>query len=236
MNPGLSILMPVYNSAAFLEESVSQLIRFLSKHSTDYEILLGDDASMDHSPRLMDDLARRHASVRCFYHSRNQGLGVNLRRLMREARGEIWAYMDADLPFGVEVLGGLIPYTRNYDVVVASRYLGIPARVTWERRVASRLYYFFCERCFGVTVRDLGSGTVLMKKVKCEDLPLEARGFAIHAEFFVKARARGLSVKEVGWVSRRTGKGSFRICRHGWETLRETVDIWRKLKLGAAFF
>lgn len=57
----LSIILPIYNVEAYLEECVNSI---LMQSYRDYEIILVNDGSTDGSPKLCDDLAAKHDCIK----------------------------------------------------------------------------------------------------------------------------------------------------------------------------
>jgi len=228
----LSITIPIYNAAALIENTLSRLILELNSTQFQYEILLCDDGSSDSSAEILRRVERSFPQVRCFFHDRNLGLGATLRSLWREARGSRVIYVDCDLPFGAEVLPEMIRLSQQFDIVVASRYLAEKSPVGFFRRMSSHLYHLFCQALFRVGVRDIGSGTVVVRKSVLEQLTLTANGFDIHIELFVKARRAGLKLKEQAFPAAQIQPGSFSVIKHGipvvWATLRLYGWLLRK--------
>lgn len=105
--PGLvSIIVPIYNAERFLRETVESVF---AQTYPQWELLLIDDGSTDHSP----EIARAYASQypgRVFYLEhpghRNLGLPATRNRGARSGRGEFLAFLDSDdiwLPGKLEV-------------------------------------------------------------------------------------------------------------------------------------
>jgi glycosyltransferase involved in cell wall biosynthesis len=90
----LSILIPVYNAAAYLPACVESLFR-QDLPEADFEVCLIDDGSTDESPAVMRRLAAEHPSVRLFTQA-NQGVSAARNRGIREAEGEYLLFVDAD--------------------------------------------------------------------------------------------------------------------------------------------
>ena len=53
MNPTVSILLPVYNGAAYLRESLESI---LGQTYPDFELIIIDDGSCDDSPRIIQSI------------------------------------------------------------------------------------------------------------------------------------------------------------------------------------
>lgn len=52
--PRVSVLMPVYNTGKYVAEAVGSI---LNQTLADFEFIIIDDGSKDHSPRLLKSLA-----------------------------------------------------------------------------------------------------------------------------------------------------------------------------------
>lgn len=99
----ISVILPVYNVAAYLERSMASL---LAQTCSDREIILVDDGSTDGSGTLCDGYALR-PDVRVI-HRENGGLGMARNSGIEAARGEYLLFLDPDDYFGPELLGNLL--------------------------------------------------------------------------------------------------------------------------------
>lgn len=226
----LSIVIPIFNSSPLILPAVRHLRDFWDRQNITYEILFCDDASRDNSRRVLTQLAREHGFVRCLYHEMNEGLGAALRTLFAASQGKWILYLDIDVPFGVEPLPRVLAQLQQADIVVVSRYgqsrvTGVPL-VRW---LSSYFYYLLCRALFAVPVRDIGSGTVGIRREILADLKLSASGFDIHIEMFARAIRRGCRVKEINAPPSAFVPGSFVIWRHGPRVVLDTLKLWRRL-------
>jgi len=89
--PAVSVLMAVYNGAAYLGEAMASI---LSQTFGDFELLVIDDGSTDDTPAILRACTDRR--LRVVRHDGNLGLIAALNRGLDEARGEYVARMDAD--------------------------------------------------------------------------------------------------------------------------------------------
>jgi glycosyltransferase involved in cell wall biosynthesis len=92
MPPTMSVVMPVYNAAAYVEQAVASI---LSQTLADFEFLIFDDGSTDDSPRLLADLAHKDRRIRL---TRGPHLGYVpwLNKSIADAVAPFLARMDAD--------------------------------------------------------------------------------------------------------------------------------------------
>ncbi len=91
--PPLSVVMPVYNAAPYLDASIESILR---QTFPDFELVVLDDGSTDGSGKLMRSWAERDPRVRVIAGSMRLGMVGSANRVMREARAPVCARMDAD--------------------------------------------------------------------------------------------------------------------------------------------
>jgi GT2 family glycosyltransferase len=84
--------MPVYNAAPYLAESTESI---LNQTYHDFEFIIVNDGSTDHSVSILDKYERADSRVRA-YHQKNQGMIAALNFGCRLACGKYIARMDAD--------------------------------------------------------------------------------------------------------------------------------------------
>lgn len=86
-----SVIVPVYNVEAYLKTCVDSVI---AQTYSDYELILVDDGSTDHSGALCDRLA---AKTGCHVvHQENGGLGAARNTGIATARGDYLVFLDSD--------------------------------------------------------------------------------------------------------------------------------------------
>ncbi|MEZ4601554.1 MAG: glycosyltransferase [Syntrophotaleaceae bacterium] len=91
--PRVSICIPTYNSAAFLEEALESV---WAQDFRDYEVVMVDDGSSDDTVRISAAFAARDPRIRCFVNPYNLGISTNCNRCMELARGSYIKFLFAD--------------------------------------------------------------------------------------------------------------------------------------------
>ena len=91
--PKISVIMGCYNGAAYLDEAIQSI---LGQHFGDFEFIIFDDASTDHTPGLLARWADRDSRIRLLRNEKNLGLAASLNRALAVTRGQYIARMDAD--------------------------------------------------------------------------------------------------------------------------------------------
>ncbi|MEW6268674.1 MAG: glycosyltransferase family 2 protein [Thermodesulfobacteriota bacterium] len=115
---GVSVVVPVYDSATILPQLVERLAPVLRGAAREYELILVNDGSRDASWAAIEDLARAHAWVRGIDLMRNYGQHNALLCGIRAARHDVVVTMDDDLQHPPEELPRLLDaLERGHDVV-----------------------------------------------------------------------------------------------------------------------
>lgn len=84
LRPLVSVIMPVFNGASYLEEAVESVQKSTFRN---FEILLIDDKSEDHSKKICRMLVRKYSNVKFYAFSQNKGLGRVLNFALKKAHG-----------------------------------------------------------------------------------------------------------------------------------------------------
>jgi len=114
----ISVIVPIYNSAATLEDLVARLVRVLDATVAGFELVLVDDGSRDESGAVLDRLARRDARLRVISLMRNYGQHNALLCGIRAARYELIVTLDDDLQHPPEEIPKLLAtLDGGFDVV-----------------------------------------------------------------------------------------------------------------------
>lgn len=114
----LSILIPVYNSAEILPKLLPPLVATLSQLAEEYEIILVNDGSRDHSWQVITDLSRQYPRLCGINLMRNYGQHNALLCGIRQAKYEIIVTMDDDMQHPPEEIIKLLDkLDEGYDMV-----------------------------------------------------------------------------------------------------------------------
>lgn len=134
----ISVVVPVFNEEANLEEFLRRLLAVLDGRGDPYEVILVDDGSRDRSLEILKEwAARRPDRLRVLELSRNFGQHPAILAGFRDAAGDVVVTLDADLQNPPEEIPKLLDrFAEGYDVVGGVRK---QRRDSWPRRLASAL-------------------------------------------------------------------------------------------------
>ena len=90
--PKLSVIIPIYNVAPYLNECIDSL---LSQTFADFEALIVNDGSTDGSLKIIENYATKDSRIRIFSQS-NKGVSAARNLALDNARGEWIAFLDGD--------------------------------------------------------------------------------------------------------------------------------------------
>lgn len=116
----VSIIVPVYNVAEYLDRCMQSLL-----HQTygQLEIILVDDGSTDNSGDICDNYKAADSRVKVV-HKSNAGLGMARNTGMDVATGNYFMFVDSDDYIELDAVEYLIKCAQYYDVqVVTSRFM-----------------------------------------------------------------------------------------------------------------
>ena len=225
--PSVSLFMPIYNEAALVEPVVRKALTVLEAITSDFELIIVDDGSIDGSGTIADGLAAADPRVRVIHHPVNQGYGQALRTGFAAGSRDVVAYTDIDEPADLWLLRDALPYLETHDLVIGYR---IDRSGTPRRRAFTWGYNMLVRVLFGVKVRDINFSFKLIRREALRAMHLGASSVFIDGELLVEARRLNLRTFEmpVRNQERTVGTSHFDGFRSATETLQEIGRYWAR--------
>lgn len=191
----ISVLIPVFNE----KNTIRELLRRVKAVELEKEIIIVDDGSTDSTKEFLCSL--KDPQIRVIFHEKNMGKGAALRTAIKEARGEIIIFQDADLEYDPQDYGLLIePILKGAaDVVYGSRMIGgRPQRVyMFWHKAGNKFLTFLVNLLCNTTLTDMETGYKVFKRKVVNGIELKSNGFSIEPEITVKILKRKPRVYEV---------------------------------------
>lgn len=117
MQPAISVIMPVFNGARFVERAIDSV---LDQTFAAWELLVTDDGSTDNSTAIIHRCSL-HADQRIrLLTQSNRGISAARNTALREARGELVAYLDCDDEFYPDHLANVWRNRERADCLLFS--------------------------------------------------------------------------------------------------------------------
>jgi len=144
----ISIIMPSYNTASFIEESIKSV---LAQSYKDWELIIVDDCSPDNTdhvvkPYLSDE------RIKYIKNEKNSGAAVSRNKALREAKGKWIAFLDSDdlwMPDKLkkqvsfmEKNGYHFSYTNYAEIDTEDKRNGIT--VTGPKKITKTGFFNYC--------------------------------------------------------------------------------------------
>jgi glycosyltransferase involved in cell wall biosynthesis len=209
----LSVLMPVYNEAATVEQAVEG-VRGLG---IELEIICVDDASTDGTRAILEGLFAAGRINDLVVLPRNRGKGFAVRTAIQRATGDMVVVQDADLEYDPLDLPRLMEPVLDgrADAVLGSRFRGETRRVLYYwHSLGNHVLTLVSNMMTNLNVTDMETCYKLMRTDLAKSLPLISDRFGIEPELLARlsqARARIYEVpisysgrtyaegKKIGW-------------------------------------
>lgn len=94
-NPLVSIAVLTYNHEKFIQQAIDSFLT--QKTNFDFEIIIGDDASLDHTQDILSKYQKEHPSkFKITYHSENIGMIPNFIQTIENCSGKYIAFCEGD--------------------------------------------------------------------------------------------------------------------------------------------
>jgi dolichol-phosphate mannosyltransferase len=219
----LSIVIPAYNEALNLPETIRAFYQKLKETAIDHEILVVNDNSKDNSIEVLELLMKEMDSLRYITnHPPHNGFGYAVRKGLENFKGDCVSIVMADMS---DSPGDLVNFYNamvkgNYDCVFGSRFIKGGKTIDYPKvkkiinRIANNLVRF----TFGFRYNDCTNAFKLYKKETIEGLkPFMAPHFNLTLELPLKAIVRDYSytVLPNSWTNRKHGKSNLKINEMG---------------------
>lgn len=192
----LSVIMPVYNEAATIDE----IIRRVQQVGLADELVIVDDGSQDGTRDILKNLEEEYEHIKLILHEANRGKGAAVRTGIEAVTGDLVLIQDADLEYDPRDYPTLLKPIEEgkAEVVYGSRFLGGPRRSTmfWHM-VANKLLTFMTNLLYNSILSDMETGYKLFKREIIQDIPLHAKRFEFEPEVTAKLLKRKVRIFEV---------------------------------------
>jgi glycosyltransferase involved in cell wall biosynthesis len=227
--PGLSIFFPAYNDSGTIASMVIGAIVAARKLTSDFEVLIINDASRDLTPQIADELARVYPQVRVVHHEANRGYGGALRSGFANATKPYIFYTDGDAQYDPSEMN--ILWARLGPGVDVVNGYKISRSDPIHRIIIGRVYHHIVSLLFGLKLRDVDCDFRLMRRSIFERINLEKTSGIICVEMMKKIQDAGFRIVEapVHHFHRTYGTSQFFIFRRLFKTGRVLLVLWFSL-------
>ncbi len=206
----ISVVIPSYNEQKNLGKGVLDKVdKFLDRKNLEYEVIIVDDGSTDHSVELIKNYISKNPKFRLIQ-DQHGGKAIAVMDGMMAARGKIVLFTDMDQATPIDQLDKFLPEFKNgFDIVIGSRQgrRGAPL----IRKLSAWGFSVLRNIILGLPFKDSQCGfkafnkkslEVIIPKIKGEWGVVHFKGGAVNAGFDVEvlylAKKYGFKIAEVG--------------------------------------
>ena len=227
--PSISAFFPAYNDAGTIASMVVTADRTLRELTDEYEVIVVNDGSPDHTGEVLADLQRRYPNLRVITHPKNRGYGGALRSGFANATKELVCYTDGDAQYDPREFKLLVEKLRD-DVDVVQGYK-IQRNDPVHRIIIGKLYHWIVRSMFNLHVRDVDCDFRLIRRKVFDTVQLTQDSGVICIELMTKIEQAGFRITEVPvhHYHRAYGQSQFfnfrRVARVGVDLLKLWVQL-----------
>lgn len=201
--PMVTILLPAYNEAVIIKDSLSILTNYLRSIEQKYswEIVIVNDGSKDGTGEIAEEVSQQNANIRVYHNKVNQNLGGALRVGFQLAKGKYIIVLDMDLSFGPEHIEKLLEkiIETEAEIVIASPYMkgGKSTRVPFFRLFMSKTLNRLMRFTSGINIHSFTGMARAYNREFLNTLNLKTTSYSINPEIIHKARILRARIIEI---------------------------------------
>jgi dolichol-phosphate mannosyltransferase len=218
----LSVVIPAYNEAESLPETINTIYAELVMEQIEHEILVINDGSRDNTLKVLERLSTKIHTLRVVTNHEPNGFGYAVRKGLENFTGDCVAVMMADLSDSPK---DLVRFYRtmvagNYDCVFGSRFIKNGKTIDYPiiKKIINRIANSIIKMAFGIKYNDTTNAFKMYKKQTIEGIkPFIAPHFNLTIELPLKVIIRGYSYTVLSntWRNRKYGNSKLKIREMG---------------------
>lgn len=228
--PLLSVIVPAYNEAESIAESLDVMTTYLTGAGIDYEIIVVSDGSTDGTADIVRQRSVSDRRLRVIAYEENRGKGYAVHSGMATAVGRYVMFIDADLTVPISIVPEFLDVLDNgYDIAIASRRhpASNQASLPLARRLMGQVFSWLVRRLIVSDVGDTQCGGKAYRGEVAQRLfaAQQIDHFSFDAEVLFLARRAGYRIKEVPVTLDYHESSSIRPLRDSLRMLRDLLRI-----------
>lgn len=193
--PSISVFFPCYNDAKSIGKLVENAFSALKKLTSNYEVIVVDDASVDNSRKILETLAKKYHNLRLVFHEKNLGYGGALKSGFKNSSHDLIFYTDGDGQYDVLELSILLSLmTPDVDFINGIK---MSRHDPTYRIFFGNLYSFVARWTFFLPLYDVDCDFRLIRGDIIQKLKLQNNSGAICVELVKKAQLAGAKFRQV---------------------------------------
>lgn len=218
MSKHLSVIIPAYNEASQIKETLESIYNYLSRQSYSWEGIIVSDGSKDKTVEIVAEFISNKPEFILIANTKNHGKGYVVRQGMLQAQGDFRIFIDADNAISMEQIEKFWPYVEEgYDIVIGSievKGAEIHEHAQWYRRFLGKYSKYLIRIVAGLwDIHDTQRAFKLFTDKATKDIFSRAKidRFGFDIEILALAKKLDYKIKELPVVWNNPGGSSVNI-------------------------
>lgn len=165
MDKLISVVIPVYNEQEHIERSISNINQEMLKTGFNYEIIIIDDGSIDHTWLRINNLKSQIPQIRALKFSRNFGKESALCAGLDNSKGHAAIIMDSDLQHPPYLIHTMIEKWINEDYEVVECVKTNRGNEPFINKFGAKVFYNIIDKLAGYELNGASDFKLLDRKV-----------------------------------------------------------------------
>jgi glycosyltransferase involved in cell wall biosynthesis len=228
----IAAFFPAFNDSATIASLVITTHCTLQCFCEDFEIVVVNDGSADHTGELLSHLQSFYPRLRVVDHGVNRGYGAALRTGFASCTKDWIFYTDGDAQYDVRELARLIEsWEPGVDIINGYK---IARSDPFYRVLIGAIYNQTVKWAFGLKLRDIDCDFRLIRRSVFDRVRLHSSSGVICVEMIRRFQDSGCMFKEVPvhHFFRAFGRSQFFNFRRLWRTFIELTHLWGEFRRG----
>lgn len=186
------IIIPTYNE----KENIKVLIPLIFKLIPDISVVVTDNDSPDGTAKIAEEFQKQYKNLSLFPRNPRNGLGkayINaFLHVLKDQDVRSIIMIDADFASQSKYLPEMIKKSKEYDVVIGSRYVRGSKIIGWKlsRRILSLFGNFYCRMILRMPISDYTCGfnvisALFLRKVELEKMDISGYAFIFQLKYLL---------------------------------------------------
>ena len=232
--PQISLILPAYNEASRIAETVNQAKMYFEARSLTYQIIVSADGN-DGTREIIAEMSKTDPTLQVIGNVERKGKGAGIRQAVPLATGAIIGFADADNKTPIDELDKFLPLLSGdsgvpYDLVIGSRGMAeskIEKAQPLFRQLGSKGFGVFMHLVVGLPdIVDTQCGFKFFKHDIAVDLFSRQKidGYMYDVEILFMARQAGYKIGQVPVRWRDDGDSRLQLLSGN---VRNALDVFR---------
>jgi polyisoprenyl-phosphate glycosyltransferase len=165
MDKTVSVIIPLFNEAGAVRETVHEILHYNGSTALDYELILIDDGSTDNTWEIVTSLSEGRTKVRGLRLSRNFGKEAAIATGLEFASGDAVIVVDGDGQHPPELIPKMVSLWEKEGVEIVEAVKTDRGSERFSSAAGAKFFYWLMKRLSGLEIKNSSDFKLLDRKV-----------------------------------------------------------------------